>query len=115
MNVITGYFSTFKVIQAHILSQDHVKVRQIHQNVCSVIYHKYAKYKNDKPNGYWNITGKDRFWGFVVHALGDGLITQIGYSIIQSLEYGISSKTMNSLDLTYSLVSQTKPLNVIKR
>ncbi len=33
-------------------------------DVCCVIYHRYAKYKQDKPNGYWNITGKDRFQGF---------------------------------------------------
>ncbi len=47
VNVHECNFSTFKNIQGHILGQGHVKVKQINQNVCSVIYHNYVMYKID--------------------------------------------------------------------
>ncbi len=49
MNVITGYFRTFKVIQCHIFR---LKSNKIQQNVYSVMHHRFDKYKNDKPNIY---------------------------------------------------------------
>ncbi len=52
MNVITGYLSNLKLFKVTILGQGHVKVNQIQQNMCSVIYHRYTKYNKDKPNGY---------------------------------------------------------------
>ncbi len=65
MHVMNGYFNTFKVIQGHILGLMSCQGQTIKQNVYSVIYHRYAKYNKDKPNGYWNITGKDKLCGFI--------------------------------------------------
>ncbi len=64
MNVITG-LAHLKLFKVTFLGEGNVKVKQIQWNVCSIIYHRYAKYKEDKPNGYWNITGKHTSWGFV--------------------------------------------------
>ncbi len=49
MNVITGYFSTFKVIQGHIFESRSYQGQTNSKNVCSVIYHQYAKYKKISP------------------------------------------------------------------
>ncbi len=47
----------------------------------------WIKYKKDKPNGYWNITGKDKFRGFVigckqlsVYTLLDAMFSYLGNS-----------------------------------
>ncbi len=53
MNVITGYFSTFKIIQGHSFRSRSCQ-GQINSPKCVFCYipYIYSKYKKDKPNSY---------------------------------------------------------------
>ncbi len=57
-DVITGYYSKFKVIQDHIFGSRSYLSQANLENVYSVTYNIYSKYEKDKHNSYWNITEK---------------------------------------------------------